>query len=126
MFKNFENFIYSSKDNFPKDECVIQDKNEPDVFHSPKTYLVLWIDDRFEEGKQISYAKPYVWKGENGETGFGWSQERFTYPLGNIENTCQFYNEYVIGFIPVDDNYIQEDIKFFNQCKQIIESQFDE
>lgn len=23
MFENFDNFIYSSEDNFPKDECIV-------------------------------------------------------------------------------------------------------
>lgn len=28
MFKNFENFIYSSEENFPKNECTVPYKEE--------------------------------------------------------------------------------------------------
>ena len=126
MFKNFDNFIYSSENNFPKDECVIQDERELDVFHSEKVYLVIYISLQFEEEKMVTYAKPYIWKGENGEILFGWTSTRFNTVFGNVENSCQFYDEFVIGFIPVDNSYIESDEELFNQYKQTINAQLED
>lgn len=33
-------------------------------------------------------------------------------------------NEFVVGFIKVDDNYIEEDEKFFNQYKETIDKYY--
>lgn len=121
MFENFDNFIYSSKYNFPKDECIIQNAREPDVFESEKVYLVLWIDIRFKNDKNITYAKPYIWRDENGKFAFGWTALSSSMVFGNVENSCQFYDEFVIGFIPVDNDFLERDEKLFNKYKQTIE-----
>ena len=121
MFENFDNFIYSSEDNFPKDECILQNAREPDVFESDKVYLVLWIDIRFNNDKQITYAKPYIYKDESGEAYFGWTALSSNMVLGNVENSCQFYDEFVVGFIPVDNEFLERDEKLFNKYKRTIE-----
>lgn len=124
MFKNFENFIYSSEKNFPKNECNIQSENEDNVFDSKDTYLVLYIDTRFKNEKCITYAKQYICKDENGNSLFGWTSTGSSQIFGNVENSCQFYNEFVIGFVKVNDNYIKEDEKFFNQYKETIDKYY--
>ena len=126
LFSNFENFIYSSKGRFPRYECLIQNKRESDVYESERFYQVLYIDIRFPKDKMITYARPYICKDKNGEVSFGWIAKGTNEVFGNIENTCQFYNEFVIGFIPVDDSYIENDEKIFEMYKQIIESQYGE
>lgn len=122
MFKNFENFILSSKNNFPEEECTVQDKRELDVFWSPYIYMVLYIDIRFKDWKYITYARPYIYKNNN-ETLYGWGAENSSEVYGNLENTCQYYDEFVVGFMKVDDKYVNNDINTFNKYKEIIENQ---
>lgn len=114
MFKNFENFIYSSEDKFPKESCTIQNKRESNVFDSKDVYMVLWIDTRFKNEKNITYATPYVCK-EKEKTSFGWVSKDGGMVLGNVENSCQFYDEFVIGFIKVNDEYMDNDEKLFDE-----------
>lgn len=38
----FDNFIYPSKENFPKEECIIKDDNEERVFLSENIYRVIY------------------------------------------------------------------------------------
>jgi hypothetical protein len=125
MFKSFEAFTYSSKENFPIDECVIQDEREPDVFNANTVYQVLYIDLRFPKEKMITYAKPYVWNDENGISRFGWISTYTSEIFGNVENSCQFYDEFVIGFIRANENYQEEDNELFKYYKQLIEGQYD-
>lgn len=125
MFKNFENFTYSSMENFPKDECMIQDKNEPDVFNAESVYQILYIDIRFPKEKMITYARPYIWKDESGIARFGWVSEYTSEIFGNVENSCQFYDEFVIGFVKADDEYLRGDIEMFEQYKKLIDDQYD-
>lgn len=122
MFKNLKSFTYSSIENFPKDVCTIPDKNENGIFVSNKKYLVLYIDIRFPVEKYITYATPYVWM-DNGNQTFGWSGLDGGLLLGNVENSCQYYNEYVVGFVPtpVDNEYTEQDEKTFNEFKKRIE-----
>ena len=124
MFKNFENFIYSSEENFPKNECNVPSESEDSVFDSENTYMVLYIDTRFKNEKCITYAKPYIWKDEKGNFSFGWASTGSSQIFGNVENSCHFYNEFVIGFVKVNDNYIEEDEKFFNQYKETIDKYY--
>lgn len=126
MFANFENFTYSSTENFPRYECLIQNKREPDAYESERFYQVLYINTEFPRDKMITYARPYVFKGKDGEISFGWIAKGTNEVFGNIENTCQFWREFVIGFIPVDDSYIENDEKIFEMYKQIIEAQYRE
>ena len=125
MFKNFEKFTYSSVNNFPKDECVIQDVNEPDVFNAESVYQILYIDIRFPEEKYISYAKPYIWKDESGTALFGWASTTSSRIFGNVENSCQFYNEFVVGFVKADSNYVDADVRAFEHYKKLIDDQYD-
>lgn len=123
MFENFDNFIYSSEDNFPKDECTIRNVRESGVFESRNVYLVLWIDIRFPNDKNITYAKPYIWRNEHGEVYYGWSALSSNMVFGNVENSCQLYDEFVVGFIHVDGDFIKRDEELFNEYKQTIEEQ---
>ena len=113
MFRNFGNFIYSSKDNFPSESCIIHVEGAKDIFDSKDIYMVLWIDVRFKNEKNITYAKPYIRK-EEGKSYFGWISLDGN-SMGNVENTSAYYGEYVIGFIKVNDVYIQNDYELFNE-----------
>lgn len=126
MFRNFENFTYSSMDNFPKEECTIQNENETNVFDADAVYQVLYIDIRFPREKMITYAKPYICiDDETGEVKFGWTSTHTSEIFGNVENSCQFWDEFVIGFIPVDKEYQESDKEWFNTFKKIIEAQYE-
>ena len=125
MFKNFENFTYSSEENFPKNECVFQDERESDVFNAETVYQILYIDIRFPKEKMITYAKPYIWKDKHGFAHFGWASTHTSEVFGNVENSCQFYDEFVIGFIKADETYCKEDEELFGQYKKLIDEQYD-
>ena len=126
MFVNFGNFTYSSMENFPKEECTIQNKNESNVFDAETVYQVLYIDIRFPREKMITYAKPYICiSDETGEVLFGWTSTHTSEIFGNVENSCQFWDEFVVGFIKADDEYQQMDEQIFNAYKTMIEAQYD-
>lgn len=111
---------YSSIDNFPKDECVIQSAAEKTVYESNKVYLVVLIDVRFPCEKKITYARPYVYVDEeSGRTLYGWSDLNSSMIFGNIENSCYLYNEFVVGFMRVDEEYISKDreLHSYYACK---------
>ena len=46
--------------------------------------------------------------------------------LGNVENSCQFYYEFVIGFIKVNDEYMNYDEKLFDEYVTKIEDNEEE
>lgn len=121
MFTNFEDFTYSSVNNFPKETCTIPDRHEPSIFYSDKKYQVLYIDPRFSMEKHITYATPYIWM-DNGKPTFGWTPTDGSLILGNVENSCQYYDYFVIGFISVDDAYIAQDKEAFAEYDQIIKT----
>lgn len=121
MFKNFENFIYSSEKNFPKDSCTVQDEKEKDVYYGNDIYMVLYIDKRFKSEKSITYAKPYIYDEHDGTFSYGWEAEYSSEVFGNVENSCQFYDEFVVGFIKVDDEMIKENDEQFTKYVKLIE-----
>lgn len=126
MFKNFENFTYSSMDNFPKEKCTIQSEEEPNVFDAETVYQVLYIDIRFSREKMITYARPYICiSDETGEVTFGWTSIYTSEIFGNVENSCQFWDEFVVGFIRADEEYQEADAEEFNKFKEIIEAQYE-
>lgn len=125
MFSNFNNFTYSSKYNFPKNECVIQNEREPDVFDSDKIYQVLYIDIRFPNDKMLAFARPYIYKDKNECISFGWSSATSSEIFGNVENSCQFWDEFVVGFIPVNEDIVEEDRKMFEKYKETIDEYYD-
>lgn len=126
MFVNFGNFTYSSMENFPKEECTIQNENESNVFDAETVYQVLYIDIRFPREKMITYAKPYICvSNETGEVLFGWTSTHTSEIFGNVENSCQFWDEFVVGFIKANDEYQQMDEQIFNAYKSMIEAQYD-
>lgn len=125
MFKNFNNFTYSSEDNFPKDECVIQNEREPEVFESSNIYQILYIDTRFSNDKFLAFARPYICIDDNEGISFGWISATTSEVFGNVENSCQFWDEFVIGFIPVNEDEMEEDRKLFEKYKKSIDEQYD-
>jgi hypothetical protein len=113
-------------DNFPKEECTIQNKNESNVFDAETVYQVLYIDIRFPREKMITYAKPYICiDNETGEVLFGWTSIYTSQIFGNVENSCQFWNEFVVGFVRADAEYQESDVECFNKFKETIETQYD-
>lgn len=122
MFINFENFIYSSNENFPKADCTIKDEENANVFLSNALFLVMYIDIRFSNEKCITYAKPYIYKDTDGSISYGWEAIYSSELFGNVENSCQFHNEFVVGFIKVDEEYIRTDNELFDTYKQTIKS----
>lgn len=124
MIETFRDFIYPDIDFFPEEDCTVQNERESDVFESPNEYLVLYIDTRFPKEKCITYARPYIYKEEDGSKTYGWIANNSQLILSNIENSCRLEHEVVIGFIEVDDDYIKDDEMLFEQLKYKIERQW--
>ena len=125
LLTNFEKFTYSSKGNFPEAECTVQDKNELDVFYSPNVYQILYIDIRFPEERRLTYAKPYVWISEKGEKKYGWVSNHTTEIFGNIENTCQLWDEFAIGFLLADEETRSRDEELFEKYRAMVDAQYE-
>lgn len=119
MFVNFENFIYASKKNFPKNECTLKDDIEFGIMTGEKLYQVLYIDVRFPKEKNITFARPYTYF-DGKEFSFGWQCEWSGQVFMNIENSCQHIDECVVGFLPVDEEYVERDRKIFDEFRRKI------
>lgn len=109
----YNQFTKSTKDNFPIDSCIKQDKNCTKVFDSEKEYLCLIIDRRFNNYWEIAILYPYIFKEENKIT-FGWVDKDGNVK-GNIENSTQLYDDFVVAFREYED-----DEKYKHLCDEFI------
>ena len=73
----------------------------------------------------LAFARPYVYKDENEQISFGWISATSSENFGNVENSCQFWDEFVVGFIPVSEGAMKEDEKLFEKYKKIIDEQYE-
>ena len=94
----YNQFIKSTKENFPVNVCVKQNKRESNVFDSNIAYLCLVIDKRFDNYWTLVVLYPYICKESDDVTTFGWV-DRSGNVYCNIENSTQLWDEFVIGFI---------------------------
>ena len=94
--------------------------------HSPGLLEQIYIDIRFPREKMITYARPYICiSDETGEVTIGWTSIYTSEIFGNVENSCQFWDEFVVGFIRADEEYQEADAELFNKFKEIIEAQYE-
>ena len=93
----YNQFIKSTKENFPVNVCVKQNKRESNVFDSNIAYLCLVIDKRFDNYWTLVVLYPYICKESDDVTTFGWV-DRSGNVYCNIENSTQLWDEFVIGF----------------------------
>ena len=93
----YNQFTKSTKENFPVDVCVKQNKRELDVFDSNVPYLCLVIDKRFDDCWNLAILYPYICKESETLTTFGWV-DRNGNMFCNIENSTQLWDEFVVGF----------------------------
>ena len=93
----YNQFIKSTKENFPVDVCIKQNERESNVFDSNVPYLCLVIDERFDNYWNLIILYPYICKESEVVTTFGWV-DRNGNILCNIENSTQLLDEFVVGF----------------------------
>ena len=93
----YNQFIKSTKENFPVNVCVKQNKRESNVFDSNIPYLCLVIDKRFDNYWTLVVLYPDICKESDDVTTFGWV-DRSGNVYCNIENSTQLWDEFVIGF----------------------------
>lgn len=93
----YNRFTPSTKENFPVNKCIIQNKREPTVFDSESPYLCLMIDQRFEDWWTLIVLYPYICKESPNVTTFSWADKDGNV-YGNIENSTQLYDEFVVAF----------------------------
>ena len=93
----YSQFIKSTKENFPADICIKQNKRESNVFDSNVPYLCLVIDKRFDNDWNLIILYPYIYKESETVTTFGWV-DRNGNIFCNIENSTQLWDEFVVGF----------------------------
>lgn len=119
----YNQFTKSTKENFPVDVCVKQNKRELDVFDSNVPYLCLVIDKRFDDCWNLAILYPYICKESETVTTFGWV-DRNGNIYCNIENSTQLWDEFVIGFreYKEDESYRQLWDEFINK----IDEQYDD
>ena len=99
---SFEPFQRVTSDNFPVEECTVQDKRENDVFYSYCWYECVLANLKFNtDCYWIDYCKPYVWRG-NGMELYGWDKSEISDCSGdfwpNIENPVLNEDVVVIAF----------------------------
>ena len=93
----YNQFIKSTKENFPVDVCIKQNERESNVFDSNVPYLCLVIDKRFDNYWNLIILYPYICKESEAVTTFGWV-DRNGNIFCNIENSTQLWDEFVVGF----------------------------
>ena len=93
----YNQFIKSTKENFPVDVCIKQNERESNVFDSNVPYLCLVIDKRFDNYWTLAVLYPYICKESDNITTFGWV-DRNGNIYCNIENSTRLWDEFVVGF----------------------------
>jgi hypothetical protein len=99
----YELFTKSTKENFPVEECTIQNKREENVYNSTTPYLCLVIDKDFKHDWYLTVLYPYICKESETTVTFGWLPEDRMNVYCNIENSTQLWDEFVVGFQKYDD-----------------------
>ena len=118
----YNQFIKSTKENFPADICVKQNERESDVFDSNVPYLCLVIDKRFDNYCNLIISYPYICKQSEAVTTFGWV-DRNGNIFCNIENSTQLWDEFVVGFREYKED--NSDKCLWNEFMDKIEEQYE-
>lgn len=119
----YNQFTKSTKENFPVDSCTKQIENESNVYKAETPYLCLVIDKRFDDYWNLAILYPYICKESDSVTTFGWT-DRSGNVYGNIENSTQLWDEFVVGFreYEEDDGYNN----LWNEFMGKIEEQYED
>ena len=119
----YNQFIKSTKGNFPVDVCIKQNEKESNVFDSNVPYLCLVIDKRFDNYWNLIILYPYICKESETVTTFGWV-DRNGNIFCNIENSTQLWDEFVIGFREYKED--DSDKCLWNEFMDKIEEQYED
>lgn len=115
-------FIEPTIENFPIKTCTIQNTREPTVFDSDTPFLCLVIDRRFKNDWRLVVLYPYICKESDTVTTFGWVDKHGNI-VGNIYNSTQLWDEFVVGFQPYENT---NDLDLYEIFLQKIEEQYED
>lgn len=118
----YSQFIKSTKENFPVEDCTKKNSNEPNIFDSYISYLCLVIDKRFNNYWNLIVLYPYICKESETVTTFGWV-DRSGNVYCNIENSVQLWDEFVVGFRKYEENETYKQL--WNEFIRKIDDQYD-
>ena len=115
----YNQFIKSTKENFPVDVCTKQNERESNVFDSNVPYLCLVIDKRFDNYWNLNILYPYIYKESEAVTTFGWV-DRNGNIFCNIENSTQLWDEFVVGFREYKEDVFYKQLwdEFINKIEE--------
>lgn len=119
----YNQFVKSTKDNFPVNVCTKRNKREPDVFDSNVPYLCLVIDKRFDNYWSLVVLYPYICKESETTTTFGWV-DRDGNVYGNIENSVRLWSDFVVGFTEYKEGKSYK--RLWDEFINKIEEQYDD
>ena len=119
----YNQFIKSTKENFPVDVCIKQNERESNVFDSNVPYLCLVINERFDNYWNLIILYPYICKESETVTTFGWV-DRNGNIFCNIENSTQLWDEFVVGFREYKED--DSDKCLWNEFIDKIEEQYED
>lgn len=115
----YNQFIKSTKNNFPVNTCTEPDENCANVLDSKVPYLCLIIDRRFSNYWEIAILYPYIYKESKNQITFGWVDKDGNVK-GNIENSTQLFDEFVVAFreYEEDESYTKLWDKFISNIDE--------
>ena len=99
-------------------------EKEKNVYESDDPFMCLVIDRRFDNCWNLMILYPYICKESESITTFGWVDKNGDV-FGNIENSTQLWDEFVVGFQKYSNNDNDYE-KLWDSFVQKIENQYDE
>ena len=119
----YNQFVKSTKENFPVDVCIKQNERESNVFDSNIPYLCLAIDKRFDDYWNLIISYPYICKESETVTTLSWV-DRNGNIFCNSENSTQLWDEFVVVFREYKED--NSDKCLWNEFMDKIEEQYED
>jgi hypothetical protein len=90
-------FPQFERSGFPEALCTHQNSREPEVFDADQDFVCVLADSRFPSELRLKVLRPYVWRGNDFETGefltrWGWTDgdNVFDHWENNINDDYEF------------------------------------
>lgn len=119
-------FKFSTKENFPLEECINKNKNNIDIYDGENKYFGL-IFCPFNNSISIDLLRPYIWKNEeSNKSYFGWvsiySEKNKVDPnyIDNFYESIHAHDElsdFVFAFVKYNLNNEKEDNNLIEKLK---------
>jgi len=109
MNKNFDFLKQYFNNEFPENECIIQNEQESDVFDGCNWYVCLIINRKliFDEAIEIKILKPYMaidaYNDNNGKMFYGWI-DKWGNVYDDFQRPVHDDNWQVVGYRKIVDD----------------------